>query len=129
VTETIVTVLNFEHRERADILVRTALFFILTIPFLSDFVSIVSVTRVYISFLSSLKVLGQGYTSIDGRYEACCIVALQDAADDGSGKNPLQSLVDAIGEGLKAFGQTVSHGCAAVGEFMITLGFHIHSLL
>jgi hypothetical protein len=44
---TIVTVLNFEHRERADILVRTALFFNLSIPFLSNFVSKVSVTTVY----------------------------------------------------------------------------------
>jgi hypothetical protein len=48
-TETFVTVLNFEHRERADILVRTALFFILSTPFLSNFVSIVSVTTVILS--------------------------------------------------------------------------------
>jgi hypothetical protein len=44
VTETIVTVLEFEHRERAEILVQMALFFSLSIPFLSNFVSIVSVT-------------------------------------------------------------------------------------
>jgi hypothetical protein len=43
VTETIVTVLNFEHRERTEILVQTALFLNLSIPFLSNFVSIVSV--------------------------------------------------------------------------------------
>jgi hypothetical protein len=48
--ETIVTVLKFEHRERAEILVQTAFFFFkkkknkISIPFLSNFVSIVSVT-------------------------------------------------------------------------------------
>eukprot|EP00884_Botryococcus_braunii_P012177 jgi/Botrbrau1/20960/Bobra.0135s0078.1 len=51
------------------------------------------------------------------------------AGDDGSGKDPVQKLMDAIGEGLKHFGQTVSHGCAAVGQFMIGLGFQLNSLL
>jgi hypothetical protein len=44
VTETIVTVLKFQHRERAKILVQTALFLNLSIPFLSNYVPIVSVT-------------------------------------------------------------------------------------
>jgi hypothetical protein len=44
VTETVVTVLKFEHRKRAEVLVQTALFFNLSIPFLNNFVSIVSVT-------------------------------------------------------------------------------------
>lgn len=49
--------------------------------------------------------------------------------DDGTEKNPLKHLMDAIGEGLKQFGQTMSHGCAAVGDFMIGLGYQIHNLL
>lgn len=49
--------------------------------------------------------------------------------DDGTGKNPLQHLMAAIGEGLKHLGQTMSHGCAAVGDFMIGLGYQIHNLL
>jgi hypothetical protein len=44
VTETILTVLKFEHRERAEILVQTALFVSLSIPVSSNFVSIVWVT-------------------------------------------------------------------------------------
>jgi hypothetical protein len=46
-TENIVTVLSFEHRKTAETLVQTALFFNLSIPFLSNFVSIFSVTTVY----------------------------------------------------------------------------------
>jgi hypothetical protein len=54
VTETIVTVLKFEHRETAEILVQTAFFLNLSIPFVSNFVSIVSVTTgIFFYFIHS----------------------------------------------------------------------------
>jgi hypothetical protein len=59
VTETIVSVLKFEHRERAEILVQTALFFTLSIPFLSKFVSIVSVTTGTQRYCERLQELAQ----------------------------------------------------------------------
>jgi hypothetical protein len=51
--------------------------------------------------------------------------------DDGasSGKNPLQQLVDAIGEGLQHVGHKVTQGCNAVGDVLISLGFQLRSLL
>jgi hypothetical protein len=74
VTETIVTVLKFEHTERAEILVQTALFFNLSIPFLRNFVSIVLVTTGSL-FVINLLVSARQMSNISAACSANTAVA------------------------------------------------------